>query len=133
MHDPYLNPLKGEDAAPHIAARLADAQDVRFAFIFGSVAKGAERSDSDLDLMVVGAIQGRELARRLRDLGDMHVGRLMNWINYTEEEWRARVEARNHFVLTVLEAPKIFVRGTADDVAAVVSGAGSQTVPTRDQ
>ena len=39
--------------------------DIRVAFVFGSLAAGAEKASSDVDLMVIGDLSLRQLARRL--------------------------------------------------------------------
>src|SRR5438067_10933426 len=42
------------------------AANVRFAFVYGSIACGTEQADSDIDLMVVGTLSPADLALPLR-------------------------------------------------------------------
>ncbi|MGI5939664.1 MAG: hypothetical protein ACOX8V_03095 [Thermoleophilia bacterium] len=35
----------------------------------------------------------------------------------TAAEWRQRAEVKEHFVMTLLESPKLFVLGTDDDLS----------------
>jgi predicted nucleotidyltransferase len=100
-----------------MAAALGGADGVVCAFIFGSLAAHSERPDSDVDLFVVGSIEGRELSARTSRLSDQALGRVLNTVHYTEAEINARVRARNHFVLSVLSGPKMFVIGGEEQLA----------------
>ena len=91
---------------------------VRLAFVFGSVASGNETSESDIDLMVIGSISLRALVGRLSGVSGK-VGRELNPSVMTEAEFRKRRRTGDHFVSTVLSAPKIFVIGDADDLEAM--------------
>ena len=91
---------------------------VRLAFVFGSVASGNETSESDIDLMVIGSISLRALVGRLSGVSG-NVGRELNPSVMTEAEFLKRRRTGDHFVSTVLSAPKIFVIGDADDLEAM--------------
>ncbi len=43
---------------------------IEFAFIYGSIAKGDTRADSDIDLMIIGDISGREISGEMIDAGN---------------------------------------------------------------
>ena len=91
---------------------------VRLAFVFGSVASGNETSESDIDLMVIGPISLRALVGRLAGVSGK-VGRELNPSVMSEAEFRKRSRTGDHFVSTVLAAPKVFVIGDADDLDAM--------------
>jgi len=93
-------------------------ESVRMAFVFGSVAEGSETAESDIDLMVIGSISLRTLAGRLSGVPQT-VGRELNPSVMTEAEFSKRSQAGDHFVSTVLLAPKLFVIGDADELAAM--------------
>lgn len=82
---------------------------VECAFIFGSIARGEEHAQSDIDLMVIGYIPGPDLSGRLRGIMD-RFGRELNYCLYTPQEFALRVAENNHFVRDVLAGKKIFVR-----------------------
>lgn len=103
-------------AAAVLAEALGGADGIACAFVFGSLAAGVQRSDSDVDLLVLGSIDGRSLSRRVSRSSDTALGRVLNYVLYSEEEWRERLRARNHFVLSVLERPKLFVVGSEADL-----------------
>lgn len=86
------------------------SRNIRFAFVFGSIAANAERADSDLDLMFIGAATHRELASPLRALTD-RLGREINPHFFTLEEFEDRLVSRDHFIRDVVAKPKLFFIG----------------------
>jgi len=88
------------------------------AFVFGSVAEGAAQADSDIDLMVVGDLTLRQVAKALSGVSS-RLGREVNPHVLAPAEFARRRKARDHFLSTVLKAGKIFVIGDADDLEAV--------------
>ncbi|MFC2108266.1 nucleotidyltransferase domain-containing protein [Candidatus Bipolaricaulota bacterium] len=89
---------------------LSDARRIEVAFIYGSVAKGEERAESDIDLAVIGSISPKRLSAILSELEDS-VGREINATAFTSEEWAARMQSSDHFVTTLLREPKIMLIG----------------------
>lgn len=86
------------------------AGKVRAAFIYGSIARGEEHATSDVDIMFIGDISGREVASALSPVRDS-LNREINPTTYTPEELRRRVRERSPFVREVLAGPKIFLVG----------------------
>lgn len=111
MENPWQSPMDGRAAASVITKALSGVDGISCAFVFGSLATGTERSDSDVDLFVIGPIDGRRLSRATWQLSDTALGRILNWVLYTDGEMRIRIRDRNHFVLSVLAGPKLFVVG----------------------
>jgi uncharacterized protein len=89
--------------------------DVKIAFIFGSVATGKERAESDVDLFVIGELGLRKLSKLLSGVSG-RVGREVNPHVYSEADFAAKWRARDHFVTRVTESEKIFVAGSEDDL-----------------
>jgi DNA-binding transcriptional ArsR family regulator len=92
--------------------------DIRVAFVFGSLASGAERAHSDVDLMVIGSIGLRQLTKLLSGVS-ARVGREVNPHIMTIGEFKKRREARDHFLTTVLAAPRLFVKGNEHELEAM--------------
>ncbi|MGA2602723.1 MAG: nucleotidyltransferase domain-containing protein [Verrucomicrobiia bacterium] len=88
---------------------------VQLAFVFGSLASGGERAHSDVDLMVIGAIGLRALGKRLSGVA-AKLGREVNPHAMTQEEFVQRRVGGEHFISTVLAAPKLFVIGTEHEL-----------------
>jgi uncharacterized protein len=89
--------------------------EIQIAFVFGSVASGAERATSDVDLMVIGAISLRQLSKRLSGLATK-LGREINPHALTPAEFARRIKEREHFINSVLETPRLFVIGSEDEL-----------------
>ena len=89
---------------------------IRAAFIYGSVAKGAERRGSDVDVMIIGDVSFTEVADALGRTQES-IGREVNPSVYPPAEFRSKVAARHHFVNTVLKGEKIFLIGDERELA----------------
>jgi predicted nucleotidyltransferase len=102
---------------------------IRFAFIHGSVAEGQERSESDVDVILVGDVPGIDLTHALRPLQD-RLGRQVNVTRYTAREFRSKVGDGHHFLTAVLKKRRIFLIGgehEMDEVAGrEAGGVGAQ-------
>lgn len=94
-----------------LSQALADGADkIEAAFIFGSVARGEDSGLSDIDLLVVGSISGRELSSLISSVRKS-IGREINQLAMTPAELKNRVKDQDHFLTTVLKQPKLFLVG----------------------
>ncbi|MBB5201352.1 nucleotidyltransferase domain-containing protein [Glaciimonas immobilis] len=94
---------------------------VDFAFVYGSLAKGTEHANSDVDLMVIGAVPSNaELLEALLP-AQAQLGRVVNPTLYTPDEFAQRVRDGRSFIVRVLEQPKIFVKGSEHDITRLGS------------
>ncbi len=93
-------------------------QGIRCAFVFGSIAAGTEQAGSDVDLMIIGDIGLREVSRRLAGVSDW-IGREINPHALSAAEFAKRRKAKEHFVSAVIESPRIWVKGSEDDLKAM--------------
>jgi DNA-binding transcriptional ArsR family regulator len=97
------------------------ASSIKVAFIYGSIASETEQSsESDIDLMVVGAVEPMELSVPLRKAREQ-LGRDVNPTIYTVKEFAARRARKDHFLSTVLDKPKLFVVGNSDELDQIGS------------
>ena len=99
-----------------LAEALQGLAGVELAFVFGSLAAGAGKAGSDVDLMVIGDAGLRALAPRLRKATEQ-LGREINPVTMTAAEF-AKSRANNPFLGDVLAKEKLFIKGTADELAA---------------
>jgi predicted nucleotidyltransferase len=88
---------------------------IRIAFIFGSIATGTEKAESDVDLMVIGDVGLRRLSALLSGVPDQ-IGREINPYTLSSEEFRRKKVEGDHFLTTVLSEQKIFVIGSEDEL-----------------
>ena len=127
---PVFNDLHGlivktTGAADVLRAALAPAQEqMRVAFIFGSIASGNERRRSDIDVMVIGKVPF-ELVVSLLSPVEETLKREVNAVVYPVAEFKNKVKEDHHFVKTVLEDEKIFLIGDEGDLTKL---AGKRTV-----
>ena len=108
--------LKTSGLADVIVNALGNETDIRVAFVFGSFARQEEKAGSDVDLMVVGDIGLRKLTGLLMDVSGK-IGREINPHVFLEKEFVKRKKDQDHFLNQVLEAPKIFIIGTENELA----------------
>lgn len=108
--------LKTSGLVDVLREALGDKPVIRLAFVFGSVASGSEKPASDIDLMVVGSVSMRQLSSWLSGAAN-RIGREINPHVFTPAEYARRRQEGNHFLTSVLQAPKLLVIGTEDDIA----------------
>ena len=95
------------------------AERIQLAFIYGSIARGDETRGSDLDILVVGDITFAEVVSVISPLQET-LSREINPSVYPLNEFRSKVSEGQHFISTVLEAPKIFVIGDNNELEKLV-------------
>ncbi|MBW2001822.1 MAG: nucleotidyltransferase domain-containing protein [Deltaproteobacteria bacterium] len=96
-----------------------DKKDVKIAFVFGSVASNQEGATSDVDLMVIGDVGLRTLSGWLPGVSEQ-IGREINPHVINENEFRRRRLSHDHFLTRVLGSEKLFIKGSAHDLEAMV-------------
>ena len=93
------------------------AKRIRWAFVYGSVARGDEQSDSDVDLMVIGEVGLADLAPLL-SRARQGLAREVNPTVYSPAEFARKLEAGYGFHGEVLDTPKVFILGNERGLAA---------------
>jgi predicted nucleotidyltransferase len=88
------------------------------AFVFGSVARGEETAESDVDLLVIGDIGLRGATSLLSGIAEQ-VGREINPHVLRRAEFLKRKSEKDAFLMRVLAAPKLFVVGDPHEFEAV--------------
>ena len=109
--------LKTSGLSDVLRSALTDKR-IQVAFVFGSIASGEEKAGSDVDLMVIGPLGLRDVSRLLSGIEE-RVGREVNPHVLREEEFRKRIRAKEHFVSSVMETPKIFIVGSHRELEAM--------------
>jgi predicted nucleotidyltransferase len=103
--------VKTSGVADVLRAALAPlASRIRVAFVYGSVARGDEKRASDVDVMVVGEAAFTEVVDALARAQDA-LGREVNPTVYPPDEFRTKVNAKHHFLVTVIHGDKLFLIG----------------------
>ena len=86
------------------------AHRIEWAFIYGSIARSAEHSASDVDLMIIGEVGLAETSSPLRK-AERRLHRAVNPTTYTVDEFTTRVKSNHHFIRTVMRSKKLFILG----------------------
>jgi len=92
--------------------------DASVVFIYGSRAKGTERSDSDYDVFVIGNEGLRQISARVRAVADRTDAEINPYVLSTAEFVKRRA-AGDHFLSDVLASGKIFLKGGEDELAGL--------------
>jgi predicted nucleotidyltransferase len=92
-----------------IREALTGLDGVDSAYIFGSYASGKERTQSDIDLLVIGQPDRLALSERLAPV-ERKLGRDVNVVSRTEDQLHARRDA-DAFWRRVLSGPIVHVAG----------------------
>jgi predicted nucleotidyltransferase len=93
-----------------------DDPGVLAAVIYGSWVSGTRRPDSDIDVLVVGDSDLRELRRRVRPVGKK-AGRTIDLTLLTADEFQRLLTDRSSFARRVLEAPTTPLQGDLASIA----------------
>ncbi len=94
---------------------------IRWAAVYGSVARGEERGKSDIDLLIVGSAGMTDMVPALRRL-ERRFGREVNVTRYSEREFAAKRSGGDRFLNSVLKGKLITVIGSADELEETTSG-----------
>ena len=105
-------------AEPLRVALAPIAQAIQLAFVFGSVAKKADSSDSDIDLLVVSDSLSYADVYPLLEDASRHLGRTVNPSIYTQADLARGRKTGGAFLKRVMAQPKLWVIGEEHDIAA---------------
>jgi len=97
---------------------LKGTKGIRVAFVFGSLAGGAGKASSDVDLMVIGDVGLRGLAPRLRPAIDS-IGREINPVVMSPAGFSSKIKDGDAFLTNVMAAEKLFIIGGPDELGAL--------------
>jgi predicted nucleotidyltransferase len=98
---------------------------LELAFVFGSVARGEEHTDSDIDLLVLGSVGFVAVVSALADTHHQ-LGREVNPVVMTRAEFIQKFHAEDRFVRRIDGEAKIFVVGGEDDFGKLVEDRAAQ-------
>jgi len=119
---PFFEELKGlvlktSGVAGRIRASLQRLKGIEFAIIYGSYAKGEEKADSDVDLLIIGEVDIDRLDANLGKL-EKTLGREINYVLYSMEEFKSKRTAKGAFLMDVLSGKKIILVGAENGLEA---------------
>ncbi len=101
------------DVIKNVCTPIEDQIDL--AFIYGSIAKGEETAESDIDLFVISKIALADLMNVLTD-AEKELGRKINPSIYTNRQVKNKVKQKNSFIMRVLKQPKLWILGDENEL-----------------
>lgn len=116
---PYFAELKGlvmktAGLASLLGNALSKLTDVRYALIYGSFASGQETESSDVDVLIVGNV-GEERILKAVSAIEEKTGREINYIVWSEGEFRKRVRSKHHILTETARKPVIMLIGEENE------------------
>lgn len=107
--------LKTVGLAEPLKAALSPVEsEIDAAFVFGSVARGEETAESDVDLMILSDTVSYSDLYEILPEAEAKIGRSVEPHLQTLPEWRKKLRDGHFFTLDVSREPKIFVVGSED-------------------
>jgi predicted nucleotidyltransferase len=85
---------------------------IKFAFVYGSMARSRETPQSDVDLMIVGNVDFGDVVNELTD-AQKTLNREINPMVYSPREFQKKL--RGSFLKSVLAEKTLFIIGDEDD------------------
>ena len=89
---------------------------IKVAFVYGSVAKGTDTAQSDIDLMVIGdGLNYSDLYTAAQSTED-ELRRKVNPLFLSFNNWQRKASERGSVVSRINSSPKIFIIGSEKDL-----------------
>ena len=89
---------------------------IKSAFIYGSVAKGTDTADSDIDLMVIGDNLNYSDLYTAAHTAESRLGRKVNPLFLSFKDWQRKASDEGSVISKISHSPKIFVVGSDKDL-----------------
>jgi predicted nucleotidyltransferase len=99
---------------PEVLKKALTDPEIRYAFVFGSVASGKAKAESDLDLFVAGDLGLRRLTKLLSGLSE-RIGRVINPHVMSVQELNRKALEKDHFISSLMGSQKIFLIGDENE------------------
>jgi predicted nucleotidyltransferase len=92
------------------------ANDIKSAFLFGSVAKGTDTAQSDIDLIVIGNHLDFSDLYTAAQNAERKLGRKVNPLFFSPEDWQRKTADKGSVFGKIGHSPKIFIIGSEKDL-----------------
>jgi len=107
--------FKTQILGPHLREQLQNVQEIKVAFIYGSVAKDEEAYDSDIDLFVIGSIDDLALHEKISEIED-EINRRINYTLTTPQELKKH---KTDFIKRIFKEDKLFLVGNEHELGKI--------------
>jgi predicted nucleotidyltransferase len=104
--------IKSEGAPSLLGREIAKLEGMRFAFVYGSTARGEDDSRSDIDVLMIGNPMPEKTSAAVRQT-ERECGREINHIIYPEAEFLSKIGSG--FLSEIANGKKIMLKGTENE------------------
>jgi len=104
-----------------IREMLEEIGNIKFAFIYGSYAKGKENYLSDIDLVIIGSPNEDKLIEELDEL-EKKIRREISYKIYSFKELKNEIKKKEPFTLEILRDKKIVLIGRLNELRKISEG-----------
>ena len=98
---------------------LLEKEEISIAFVYGSFARGEEVAGSDIDVFLIGNA-GLDQVVSAFSPAEKAIGREINPVLFSENEFSDKWSKKNHFLHSVMKAEREFIVGTEDELRRLV-------------
>lgn len=106
--------LKTDGVFAELKKGLDKLDGIKYAFIYGSMAGGKDRPNSDVDLMVIGSINEDELDRVVFGI-QRKTGREINYILWGEAMMGKRAQEGSSFLKEIIKSKRAWLAGDENE------------------
>jgi predicted nucleotidyltransferase len=92
---------------------------IEVAFVYGSIARGTDTAQSDIDLMIIGHDLDYGSIFAALQKTERVLSRPINPNLMTKSEWKRKLADKSSFIVKILEQPKLFVFGTEEELEGI--------------
>lgn len=94
-------------------------EQIKYALIYGSFAKGTESQSSDVDLLVIGDVKEDDVLRSISKT-ERRIGREINFILWTEREFLERAEKKIPLIKEISKTPIMMIVGDESEFKRLI-------------
>lgn len=90
--------------------------EIEIAFIYGSIAKEEETASSDIDLLILTESLAYADVMNVLSEAEQSLARPINPTIYDKAQIKRKLKEENAFLMRIMEQPKLWIKGTDDDI-----------------
>ena len=94
---------------------------IKYALVFGSVARGEEKETSDIDLLLIGDIDEEKLIPKIKN-AEGKISREINYITWSEKEFGKRTKEKIGLLIEIEKNPVIMIIGDENEFREAAKG-----------
>lgn len=106
------------------------SRNIQYAFVFGSTAKGTEKSNSDIDLIIIGNEPDANLSDAIFNIQRKYK-REVNFILWSENDFQEKLRSKNVFLSNILNQKIFWIMGDEDEFGRIVKNGFGTKVRTK--